>query len=110
MDILLVFFLALVARDASSLSELAERPSLLSSTPSATTRPRLDDRDDDDTLVDILVRVLSTINSETDLIRLGSNPGADDAAFKKAGVSKKDRTIVSACQCRSPIFLNNVQF
>ncbi|CAA7269251.1 unnamed protein product [Cyclocybe aegerita] len=77
LDILLVFFVALVARDPASLAELAERPS---ANPSS--------------FIDTVFRIIDTMISCVDPLLLATNR-CDDATFKKAGFDKKDRILLS---------------
>jgi hypothetical protein len=85
LDILLVFFLALTARDPVSLAELAEHPTLESHHESA----------QDTSLVDIHIRILESVSSEGDLLApdQGHRPGLGEEV-KKFAIPKKDRAIV----------------
>jgi hypothetical protein len=72
LDVILVFFAALVARDSQSLAELAEKSDL----------------------IDTLFSMLLSTSPEKDFLSLLS-AGANDAELKKAGiVSKIERGLV----------------
>lgn len=95
LDILLVFFVSLVARDPTSLSELAQKPpaSPISPTPF---KDKIDDVASQDlSLLSVLFRLLAITSPDVDpLLLVASGSSAGDAKFKKAGINKKDRSFV----------------
>ncbi|KAJ3514159.1 hypothetical protein NLJ89_g2533 [Agrocybe chaxingu] len=92
LDILLVFFVALVARDPTSLAELAERPSAIPLSPSSSSNHK--SGTEDNSLIGILFHIVNTMISCVDPLLLATNQ-SDDATFKKAGFDKKDRIFLS---------------
>lgn len=87
LDILLAFFLALVARDPVSLTELAERPMTTISSGSHLQHNL--------SLVDILVRILENVSSDGDLLVLSDqNSHRDGLDLRTPKIPKKDRVIV----------------
>jgi len=91
----LIIFLALVARDPSSLAELAERPSAPS--PSSPSTSQKDQDEECIPVVAVLSRLLGTATSDVDLLNIVSKSCQDGVQFNMAGVSRKDRTTVSTC-------------
>jgi hypothetical protein len=79
-----------------SLAELAERPTDNSSSESHHTR------DQDTSLVDMLLRILETVTSESDLLILSDQnyrpSGEKDVERPAISIPKKDRTIVRILQ------------
>jgi hypothetical protein len=99
LDILLVFFLALIARDPLSLAELAERPTANFSSKSPSDTPP------ETSLVDVLIRVLESVSSEGDLLarsEQNTRPGGHNVI--QPVIPKKDRTIVRVCYIQPIVF------
>ena len=107
MDTLLVFFASLVARDATSLADLARRRSsspTVDPTSSSTEQKQGDHKPC--SFVDTLFTLLEIATSGPDALKLvGPKSNLGDAEFKKFGFRKKDRGTVSfrahACLPRS---------
>jgi hypothetical protein len=91
MDIILVFFAALLARDPSILSDLAQRP------PTSSLKED-DDRDGHGSFVDCLFQLLGIVISKKDpLLLVSSKNHIDSDLIKKAGINKRDFGIVCSC-------------
>ncbi|KIM44446.1 hypothetical protein M413DRAFT_24942 [Hebeloma cylindrosporum] len=108
LDVLLTFFVSLVARDPASLLELAERP-VLNSPSSPVHKAKETDKNDDSSLVGILFRLLQEIPPNLDpLVLISPQSKATDADLKKAGINKKDKltltTIYKTIQSKSRLF------
>lgn len=100
LDIILVFFLGLVARDSLSLAELAERPTANFSSKSPTDTPF------ETSLVDVLIRILESVSSEGDpLVRSDQNSRPGGHNVIQPVIPKKDRTIVRVSYIFIPCFL-----
>ncbi|KAF4610570.1 hypothetical protein D9613_007096 [Agrocybe pediades] len=97
LDILLLFFIALVARDADSLAELAERSAASSPTASQVIHKATatDEEGRSTAFIDILFRFLDAFPSDKDPIKASAVGQVGDAELKKVGISKKDRTMLS---------------
>ena len=97
LDVLLAFFVSLLARDPVSLLELAERQVLIPPTSPAVSADKAKhaDGNDDSSLVGILFRLLQAIPQNFDpLLLVSPQNNETDADLKKAGINKKDKLIV----------------
>ncbi|KAF8159400.1 hypothetical protein B0H34DRAFT_703300 [Crassisporium funariophilum] len=96
LDTLIIFFAALVARDSSTLSDLANRTSS-SPPPSAIPNPKGKDQEIDqgqDSFVECLSRLLSTLPPDVDpLLLVAPDSDVEESELKRLGISKKDMTI-----------------
>ena len=82
LDIILVFFAALAARDTSILSDLAQRSSTSSS---------LKEDDEHGPFVDSLFQLLEIVISKSDpLLLVSSQSAIDSDLIKKADINKRD--------------------
>ena len=83
LDIILVFFVALAARDTSILSDLAQRtPSFLKED---------DDQNGHGSFVDTLFQLLGIVISKHDpLLLISSKSDIGSGLIKKAGINKRD--------------------
>ena len=85
LDIILVFFIALAARDTSILSDLAQR------LPTSSSLKEDDDRSGHGSLVDTLFRLLGIVISQPDpLLLVSSKSDIGSGLIKKAGINKRD--------------------
>lgn len=93
MDTILAFFVALVARDPVSLSDLARHTPSTSLSPSTTSKQHTGI--EPPSFVGILFHILESTFSDGDPLRLVTpNSTAEESEFKNAGIGKKDRLTV----------------
>ena len=91
LDIILIFFVALAARDTSILSDLAQRP------PTSSMKED-DNQNGHDSLVDSLFRLLGIVISKHDpLLLAASKSDIGSSLIKKAGINKRDFETVCSC-------------
>ncbi|KAF5316194.1 hypothetical protein D9619_006277 [Psilocybe cf. subviscida] len=94
LDIIMVFFAALVARDPTSLAELASRPP---SEPSSSSTKNKHEEADHGSFVEVLFAILSSMTPDADpLVVVASRPGVGDTDLKKVGLAKRDRAILTS--------------
>ncbi|KAF8809523.1 hypothetical protein BYT27DRAFT_7094210 [Phlegmacium glaucopus] len=102
LDIILVFFAALAARDTSILSDLAQRSS-----------SKEDDQEGHGSFVDTLFQLLGIVVSKNDPLLLVSSKTDIGALIKKAGINKRDfetvKTIHQTILSKSHLFSPDVQ-
>ncbi|KDR80790.1 hypothetical protein GALMADRAFT_264743 [Galerina marginata CBS 339.88] len=97
LDILLVFFASLVARDPASLLELAQRsPSTRPPSPTPSNHKPSSRDAEDVSFIGILFSILDRYPPHTDpLVLAAPSSSAGDPEFKKAGINRKDRLILT---------------
>ena len=91
LDIILVFFAALAARDTSILSDLAQR------TPTLSSLKEEDDQHGHGLLVDSLFQLLGIVISQHDPLLFVSKSDIGSGLMKKAGINKRDFETVCSC-------------
>ncbi|KAF9478231.1 hypothetical protein BDN70DRAFT_880183 [Pholiota conissans] len=95
-DILLVFFVALVSRDPASLLELTQRLPSPPPSPSLSSKRPQKVKEKDLTFFDALFNILSSNPPHIDpLILVAPTSSTSDADLKKAGIKPKDRTLLT---------------
>ena len=95
LDILLVFFVALVARDPASLVELTQRSVSPPPSPSCHSKQRSTPKKEQETsFFAALFRVLDLNPPKLDPLIFMASHSASDIDLKNAGINKKDRTLV----------------
>ncbi|KAF8956935.1 hypothetical protein BDZ97DRAFT_2079509 [Flammula alnicola] len=97
LDILLVFFASLVARDSASLSELSQRPPSTPPSPSMPSKRKANDKEEEGaSFFGTLFSILGTTTPDHDpLILVAPQSPAGDIEFKKSGINKKDRSMLT---------------
>ena len=99
LDIILVFFVALAARDTSILSDLAQR------SPTSSPVKEDDDQNGCGSFVDSLFKLLRIVISKHDpLLLVSSKSDISSGLMKKAGINKRDFETV----CSYPIICINI--
>lgn len=92
MDIILVFFAALAARDTSILSDLAHR------SPTSSSPKEEDGQEGHGSFVDSLFQLLGIVIFKNDpLLLVSSQSGIGGALIKREGINKRDLETVCAC-------------
>jgi hypothetical protein len=85
LDIILVFFAALAARDISILSDLAQR------SPISSSLKEEDGQEEHSSFVDTLFQLLGIVISKNDpLLLVSSKSDIGSTVMKKAGLNKRD--------------------
>ena len=91
LDIILIFFVALAARDISILSDLAQR------SPTSSAKED-DDQNGHGSLVDSLFQLLGIVISKHDPLLLASSKSdISSGQIRKAGINKRDFETVCSC-------------
>lgn len=92
LDIILVFFVALAARDTSILSDLAQR------SPTSSSVKEEDDQNGHGFFVDSLFQLLGIVISKQDpLLLVSSKSDIGSGLIKKTGINKRDFETVCSC-------------
>ena len=92
MDIILVFFVALAARETSILSDLAQR------SPTSSSAKEDHDQNERGSFVDTLFQLLGIVISKHDpLLLVSSKSDIGSGLMKKAGINKRDFETVCSC-------------
>jgi hypothetical protein len=92
LDIILVFFVALAARETSILSDLAQR------SPTSSSVKEDDDQNEHGSFVDSLFQLLGIVISKHDpLLLVSSKSDIGSGLMKKSGINKRDFETVCSC-------------